>query len=269
MTSTAPTRANVAPWMEKLPAGAREAAARARRIAAQEAAWLTYLSPEERAQLARKERDEQAAEARRELMAGRAAQRWAMWCHQVPGRYVDPRANCDVREPRTFEFWLDRPTVQHPAKIAAWLRSDSPTLILVGDTGTYKTGTALAAGYAAAAAAVHALYTSQLDYLRQLRPGGCDDPMALRARYAGTSLLVLDDLAAETEVATEFVRQEMCALLDERLRENRRQIVTCNVDDPGVLADVFGDRIMSRLRGGAVVLPFDGGDRRELAREPW
>jgi chromosomal replication initiation ATPase DnaA len=230
---------------------------------------LAELSAAERVARAEKERARLAAEARSELMAQRAAQRWAMWCGQVPAIYVDDRADPEKRDPRDFDWWLSGLSAdQHPAEIAAWLRDrESRTLWLIGNTGTGKTHAAVAAGYAAAAHAVHARYVSQLDYLRQLRPGGSDEPNRVRERFATTSLLVLDDFGAETGDASQFVRQELLSLLDERLSQGRRQIITTNADAPE-LCDIFGDRIMSRLRAGAARLKFQGRDRR-TARQPW
>lgn len=249
----------LAPILAKLPAAARAEFTQGRKAAADRA----QLTADELAARAAQDQAAEAIRVRRELLADRAERRWAMWCHQVPRHYADPRADCDRRDAKPFEFWLSRlDDMQQPEAIAAWLRGDTPTLVLVGYTGTGKTRAAIAAGYAAAAAGVHVRYTSQLDYLRLLRPGGSDDPGRVRWNAANTSLLILDDVGAETEIASEFTRQEVCALLDERLREGRRQIVTTNVEDPPELAAMFGDRIVSRLMGGALVLPFEGGDRR-------
>lgn len=214
--------------------------------------------------------EESREKARPELLARRAADRWAMWCGSVPGRYADDRATPGtfVRQPPAH--WLSRlDAAQYPDRIAAWLADrDARTLVLFGSTGTGKTHAAVAAGYAAAGLAVHVRFISQLDYLLALRPGGVDDPGGFRERYAETSLLVLDDLGAETEDATQFVRQEIVALLDARLREDRRQIITTNLK-PARLADAFGDRTVSRLRDRAVILHLEGDDRRNLARDPW
>jgi len=262
MTTTEPAR-GLANAAELLPKPSLRA------LFAQHRAEIAALSEDDRVAYEELLAEQTRAEAHPELLAGRAAQRWAMWCRSVPARYADDRANPEkfVRQPPTW--WLSRlDRRQHPDRIAAWLGSDSRTLVLFGSTGTGKTHAAIATGYAAAGMGVHARFTSQLDYLLALRPGGTDDPGAFRDRYAGTSLLVLDDLGAETEEASQFVRQEMCALLDARLREDRRQVITTNLM-PAQLADAFGDRIVSRLRDRAVVLELQGADRRNLARDPW
>ena len=253
----------VAPWIEKLPTEQLRKEAKAARGEARD------LTAEQRAERAEADRAAEALVALHELQRTRSADRWRMWCTQVPGRYVDERADAEKFEGQPAAWWLSRLDArQHPERIAAWLVSASRTLVLFGGTGTGKTHTAITAGYAAAGQGEHVRFTSQLDYLLALRPGGTDDPAAFRERHAVTPLLVFDDLGAETEDATQFVRQEVCALLDARLREDRRQIITTNLV-PAALADTFGDRIVSRLRDRAVVLTIEGGDRRNLARAPW
>jgi hypothetical protein len=236
-------------------------------------AELAALTPAERAARLLAERDRVAAEARAELHTRQRADRWRLWCEQVVGDldlYLDRRADPAEVAEGPAAMWLTTPYLdrRYADRIAAWLGSDSRTLVLYGGTGRGKTGAAVAAGYAAAADGEHVRFVSQLDYLLALRPGGTDDPGAFRDRYVATGLLIFDDLGAETEEATQFVRQEVCALLDARLRSDRRQIVTTN-HLPKALAESFGDRIVSRLRDGAVVLHIEGDDRRNLARAPW
>lgn len=263
------TATTVAPWLAAMPPAARAIAEQEAQERAARELQLRAMSSAERAALAQQERDERAAEARAELRAARAAQRWSMWCHQVPALYVDDRADCDVRRPETYAWWLSRLSEgQHAEEIAAWLNArDSRTLWLIGPTGTGKTHAAISAGYAAAAAAVHARFVSQLDYLQQLRPGVSDNPTRVRERFVTTSLLVLDDFGAEIDGASQFVRQEMLTLLDERISQGRKQIITTNAD-ADVLADTFGDRIMDRLRADAAVLKYEGASRR-LGRSAW
>jgi hypothetical protein len=218
------------------------------------------------------EAEAEARVARAELDARRAADWWRMWCAQV-SRELDDHADrrADPEQPPTVGagFWLSGLDAgQFPERIATWLAGDSRTLVLYGSTGRGKSKAAVAAGYAAAGAGTHVRFTSQLDYVQALRPGGADDPGAFRRRHMEAGLLILDDLGAECEDASQFVRQEVCALLDARLRQGRRQIVTTNLEAP-VLSATFGDRIVSRLRDRAVVLKIEGEDRRALAVEPW
>lgn len=270
MTSTARVEVAadvVAPWIEKLPTEQLRKEAQAARAESRE------LSEAQRIERAAAERAAEAEAARRELHRTRSADRWRMWCSQVTGDlslYRDERADPDAYERQPFPWWLSSLDArQYPQRIAAWLADpEARTLVLFGGTGTGKTKAAIAAGYAAAGQGVHTRFISQLDYLLALRPGGTDDPGAFRERYTVTGLLILDDLGAETEDASQFVRQEIVALLDSRLRQDRRQIITTNLM-PEALADSFGDRTVSRLRDRAVILTIDGDDRRNMARAPW
>jgi hypothetical protein len=247
----------VGSWIEGLPtAELREEA-----LAARAAGRRRHAEAEAEARLAREE-----------LAARRAADWWRMWCRQVTGGladHADRRADPEIPPTVPAGFWLSGlDGGQFPERIASWLASDSRTLVLYGTTGVGKSHAAVAAGYAAAGTGTHVRFTSQLDYLQALRPGGADDPGAFRRRHMEAGLLILDDLGAECEDASQFVRQEVCALLDARLRQGRRQIVTTNLEAPA-LAGTFGDRIVSRLRDRAVVLKIVGEDRRALAVDPW
>lgn len=263
MTTTEPTRA-LADAAALLPAKPS-----LRALVARHREEIAGLDEEDRRAYEELRSERAREEARPELLAARAAQRWAMWCRSVPARYVDGRADPEVFARQPFEWWLSRlDAAQQPDRVAAWLRSPSATLVLVGPTGTGKTHAAITAGYAAAGQAVHTRFLSQLDYLAALRPGGSDDPGRVRWAALNTSLLVLDDLGAETEGGTEFVRREIAGLLDGRLNEGRRQVITLNAD-PDSLADTFGDRIMDRLRADAVTIHLAGDSRRRAARAPW
>lgn len=268
-TTTTPTTPDVAPWLRRVPPSEREAADKARKAARQRKAELTYMTEEERDAFFAEEAAAAAAEARAEHLRAQAAMRWALWCREVPEHYVDPRADGARYDEQPAEWWLARLDAdQHPARIAAWLKSDSPTLVLFGSTGNGKTQAAICAGYAAAAQATHTRFLTQLDYLRQLRPNGSDRPDLVRWNAANTSLLIFDDLGAETEDGTTFTRQEIGGMIDERLRNNRRQIITTNLSAKP-LGNAFGDRIVSRLRDRAVVLHFQGSDRRQALRPSW
>ncbi len=72
-------------------------------------------------------------------------------------------------------------------------------------------------------------------------------------------ILILDDLGAEK--TTDFVRQSIYYVLNEREQWRRRTIVTSNftLDE---IADRFDDRIASRIAGICRVQKMDGEDRR-------
>lgn len=142
-------------------------------------------------------------------------------------------------------------------QVACWLDGPSPTLLLVGAVGTGKT-------HAAYALANEAFDRGQLvvaapvpDLLAALRPSGDGGTLGTRARSC--DLLVLDDMAAEKP--SDWTAEQLSVLIDARVREERRQVVTTNATY-GELDSRLGPRTMSRLTGGATVVRFTGPDRR-------
>lgn len=151
----------------------------------------------------------------------------------------------------------DLDAAQDPdGRIARWLDSSSPTLILTGSVGTGKTHSAYAVTNEACKRGLLTVAVAVPDFLAVLRPGG-DSSLAARARAA--QLLFLDDLGAEKP--TDWTGEQLSSLLDARVRENGRQIVTTNTK-PEVLAERLGARTMSRLTGGATIIVITGPDRR-------
>lgn len=145
-------------------------------------------------------------------------------------------------------------------KVAAWLDTPSATLLLAGPVGTGKTHAAYAVANAALDRGMLTVAVAVPDLLATMRPGG-DSALAARARAA--DLLVLDDLGAEKP--SEWTGEQLSALLDARVRDERRQVVTTN-SPYSELAARLGERSMSRLTGGATIVRFTGSDRR---RQTW
>lgn len=180
------------------------------------------------------------ARARRALQQ---AHRQARSERQVPARY---------RAARVADL-----TGAQQAAVLGWLDGGSPTLLLVGPVGTGKTHAGYALRHHAAqhgpVAAFHVA-----DLLRALRPGG--DPRDV-ADLLTCPLLVLDDLG--TEMLSDWGHEQMGALWDERLRRECRQVITTNLGS-AQLREHLGERVASRLTGGATVLAFTGPDRRRV-----
>jgi DNA replication protein DnaC len=180
-----------------------------------------------------------------ELRARQSGHRRAWYIRHRPARYATAALN-----------QLDR--AQDPDRlISRWLDTASPTLLLVGAVGTGKT-------HAAYAVANHAFDRGLLtvavpvpDLLAALRPSGDDGTLSARARAC--DLLVLDDLAAEKP--TEWTAEQTSALIDARVREERRQVITTNATY-SQLEQRLGERTVSRLTGGATVVKLTGSDRR-------
>ena len=156
---------------------------------------------------------------------------------------------------------LDLDGEQDPnGQVKGWLDSGVPTLLLTGSVGTGKTHAAYAVTNEACAKGLLTVAVTVPDFLAVLRPGG-DSNLAARARAA--ELLFLDDLGAEKP--SDWTGEQLSALIDARVREERRQIVTTN-STYADLSDRLGPRTMSRLTGGATVVKFTGEDRR---RRTW
>jgi DNA replication protein DnaC len=145
-------------------------------------------------------------------------------------------------------------------KVRGWLDSGVATLLLTGAVGTGKTHAAYAVTNAACDRSLLTVAVTVPDFLVVLRPGG-DSTLAARARAA--ELLFLDDLGAEKP--SEWTGEQLSSLIDARVREERRQIVTTN-STYDELVSRLGARTMSRLTGGSTVVQFKGDDRR---RRTW
>lgn len=141
-------------------------------------------------------------------------------------------------------------------RVRGWLNTGSRTLLITGPVGTGKTHAAYAVTNAAVDRGLLTVAVAVPDLLAQLRPGG-DSTLAARARAA--DLLLLDDLGAEKP--TDWSGEQLSALLDARVRDDRRQIITTNASYTD-LVPRLGARTMSRLTGGATIVRFTGEDRR-------
>lgn len=160
----------------------------------------------------------------------------------VPDEFVD--ASLDDLEP----------TVR--GQLEAWLTSRSRTVVISGNVGVGKSHAAFALARRAVERGFDAAAWTVSDLMNDLY----DSPEA-RTRSRTVGILVLDDLGAET--AKEWRVEQMTALLDARVREGRKQVVTTNLNYAD-LAEKYGDRTMSRLTGGAVILELVGQDRRRV-----
>lgn len=229
-------------WRDKIPASAL--------ALAEEAGPLEPDTPEQ---------------VRKELEAARGATAWSRWCKMIKERY----ARYATGE-QALDYFGDLTPEQRPDDLRRWCKSTSQTLILHGPTGRGKTKAAIDLGYHEASFGVHTTIISQLDYLAKLRPGGSDDPGRERYRAATTTLLILDDFGAETEDGTEFVRREICALLDARINNKLRTVITTNAT-PEELIRAFGARIISRMREDSIAIKIEGRDWRQARNpaDPW
>jgi DNA replication protein DnaC len=141
-------------------------------------------------------------------------------------------------------------------------------LWLTGGTGTGKTTLAMLASKAALEAghsvAIYSL-PKLLARIRRTYDGepGEDSYSAFFERLTSVDLLHIDDLGAEKK--SDWVLEQLYALVNERYEEKRSILITSNFD--GVeLEEQIGPRIVSRLTEMTEPLPLFGEDNR---KESW
>jgi DNA replication protein DnaC len=220
---------NLAAILARIPAEAREAAER--------------LGP---LQDVHGETAEDRAERRRVQAENRAAR----WMRRLPVMYATAALE---------DLLADGEQAEAGQVCRDWLGSTSTTLVLAGPVGTGKTHAAYAVGHAAVRRGLWVEAWTLSDLLEALRPEG--DKSALEA-VRSCDLLLLDDLGA-TKVS-EWAVETMTSLLDHRLREQRRQVVTTNAPYQ-VLEDAWGGRFADRLRFRWTVVTLLGESRRKAA----
>lgn len=182
-------------------------------------------------------------EDRRERLALQAANKAARWRTRLPAMYLDASL-------------VDLDETQHCHDLTRWLDSDRRGLILAGSVGTGKTHAAYAVANAAVARGLVVEAWTTHDLLSALRPDG--DPTALRyAREA--DVLVLDDLAVSK--VSDWAQEALTSLLDARLREGRRLVLTTNAPSTA-LGEAWGQRALDRMMARAATLVFTGPSRR-------
>jgi DNA replication protein DnaC len=90
---------------------------------------------------------------------------------------------------------------------------------------------------------------------------GVEARRALMQDACETEFLVLDDLGAER--TTEWVREQLGIIMNERWANRRATIVTTN-QKLDYFADTLGHRAVSRLEAMVNMVEVDGRDRRAL-----
>lgn len=141
-------------------------------------------------------------------------------------------------------------------------------LWLMGDTGTGKTTLAMLVSKAALerghAVAIYSM-PKLLARIRRTYDGapGEDSYLTFFERLTSVDLLHLDDVGAEKR--SDWVMEQLYALINERYEQRRSVVLTTNFDHDE-LEDQVGSRIVSRLTEMTEPIPMFGEDRRT---EPW
>jgi DNA replication protein DnaC len=142
-------------------------------------------------------------------------------------------------------------------------------LSLMGPTGTGKTTLAMLISKAALqdnrSVAIYSL-PKLLARIRQTydsEPGG-DSYLSFFQRLTSVDLLHIDDLGAEKR--SDWVLEQLYALVNERYEAQRSMLVTTNLDQKQ-LEEQIGARTVSRLVEICEMVPLFGPDRRIEPRE--
>lgn len=132
-------------------------------------------------------------------------------------------------------------------------------IYLWGGIGTGKTHIA----YALQNHAPFALVVNVVEFLKEIRddirrrPEEKERPLQTLMDYTGT--LIFDDIGVEK--ATEFVRETLYLLINQRYNDMLPTIFTsnCSLDE---LSNRLEDRIPSRIKGMCQIIELTGEDRR-------
>ena len=100
--------------------------------------------------------------------------------------------------------------------------------------------------------------------LHQLQPG--HDNRELERQIEVVSVLVLDDIGAERDQATDYTRRTLLMLYEARLDGGKRTVFTSNKSIDELAAMQQDDRLTSRINGWSAVVNVTTPDQRTLRR---
>ena len=125
------------------------------------------------------------------------------------------------------------------------LRKEKDNVVLRGNTGCGKTH--LAVAILKMQASRDSRFITVPDLLLKIRSsfnGGAESEEEIIKEFSNISMLVLDDLGAEK--TSEFAVTTLYIILDRRIRDCRKTIITTNLSQKEI-EETFGARIASRL----------------------
>ncbi|MYN64900.1 MAG: hypothetical protein F4X11_07720 [Acidobacteria bacterium] len=149
--------------------------------------------------------------------------------------------------------------------------AEGPDLFLCGSVGTGKTRLACTVVNEAWKAGERSVAFERVPMLLyRLQPHGTAAETAGEFnRLTAARLLVLDDLGAERDAATDYTRRTLLMLYEARHDGGRRTIWTSNKTPSEVGAFMGDDRLSSRIAGRCRVIELEGRDWRLAGRAAW
>ena len=149
--------------------------------------------------------------------------------------------------------------------VANWkkVRAENLGLLLWGDVGTGKSFAAACIANALLEQATPVLMTNFSKILNQMGTMYTDERYQYIASFNHYPLLIIDDLGIER--STEYAKEQVYAVIDERYKANLPLIITTNltigeIRNPENVADA---RIYSRVLEMCTPIHVGGGDRRQ------
>jgi len=189
-----------------------------------------------------------------------------------PCRVCDPPLVCAAGVPVEFQrsrlsnWETNSTTASAHAKASAFL-AGTRDLFITGAVGSGKTRLACAIANDAAVTRLSARFVRVPMVLHQLQPGrSTEEVSALERQLFSAPLLVLDDLGAERDVATDYTRRTLLMIYEERWDRGHRTILTSNKTLSQLAEMADDDRLVSRLAGRADVVTVTAPDQRLLRR---
>ncbi len=150
---------------------------------------------------------------------------------------------------------------------AAGFDTDSPSILMYGETGLGKTHLSLAIAGEVIGKGYHVLYNSAQNIFNELqreRFGRSGTDGQYEAMLLECDLLVIDDLGAE--FSTQFTNAALYNIVNTRINQSLPTIISTNLDLKE-LEERYTRRISSRLIGEYAALFFFGSDVRQLKRD--
>ena len=134
-----------------------------------------------------------------------------------------------------------------------------------GDVGTGKTSLAMVISRATVEAgrsvAIYSMPQLLADIRATYEEGSGRSYLDLFRRLSRVDLLHIDDVGAEK--TTEWVLEQLYAIVNERWQEQRSMLVTTNLTDRDRLREQLGERTVSRLSEMCATIPIMGNDLRK------